>query len=256
MTPDPMQRATEGERRAADAYILASIGTVLLFAFVMALAAALYASGVTMGPRSLYRWLLREDGVVENLTAILLALAAALAIAATIWIPGPLAWARMFFLLFAGFCVLLALEEISWGQRLFGIESGPFFQTYSDQQEINFHNVMQGYLKSRGLPLTRTRDLAALALLLYGVVLPALNAFQRPRATFRRLKLVVPPPALVPGVFAGVLLCWFDRPTGAEEELGEFLFSLAFFLLVPLWLLQQRYRPGAESRGLARAVPL
>jgi hypothetical protein len=58
------------------------------------------------------------------------------------------------------------------------------------------------------------------------------------------------------GFFLGAFLAWADWPTGREEEIGEFLFSLCFALLVPLWLLQQRYVPGTEFPALARPVPI
>ena len=123
-----MSLATK-QMRAADAYILASIGVVLLFTLIMALAVLAYFSGIMVGPRPLYRWLLREDSVVETLTAILLALAAVLAMAAAIGMPAALRWSRPFYFLFAAFSLLMALEEISWGQRLLGIEPGAFFKT-------------------------------------------------------------------------------------------------------------------------------
>ncbi len=40
----------------------------------------------------------------------------------------------LFFLFGAG-------EEISWGQRLIGLESNEFFQTYNAQKETNLHNM-------------------------------------------------------------------------------------------------------------------
>lgn len=42
-----------------------------------------------------------------------------------------------------GVLQLMALEEISWGQRVLKIETTEFFHEHSDQKEINFHNVMQ-----------------------------------------------------------------------------------------------------------------
>lgn len=36
--------------------------------------------------------------------------------------------------------LIFALEEISWGQRIFGIESPEFFLEYNYQQETNIHN--------------------------------------------------------------------------------------------------------------------
>jgi hypothetical protein len=86
--------------------------------------------------------------------------------------------------------------------------------------------------------------------------LPILNRFGLFATMFRKFRLVIPPSALVLGFILGSFLAWADWPTGREEALGAFLFSLCFALLVPLWLLQQRYVPGAESPDLARAVPI
>jgi len=56
-----------------------------------------------------------------------------------------------------------------------GIEPGAFFKTYSDQQEIGLHNVMQDYLKRQDSPVVWTRKIAAVVLFAYGVILPILN---------------------------------------------------------------------------------
>ena len=37
---------------------------------------------------------------------------------------------------------LVGMEEISWGQMLFGFESVEFFQTYNSQEEITIHNLI------------------------------------------------------------------------------------------------------------------
>ena len=39
---------------------------------------------------------------------------------------------------------LIAMEEISWGQRIFGFESGAFFSSNNHQQETNLHNLISG----------------------------------------------------------------------------------------------------------------
>jgi hypothetical protein len=200
-----------------------------------------------------YIWLLREDGQVEMLTALLLGLAALFALIAVCRVPETLRWARIFLMLFSAFSALMALEEISWGQRIFHTQSGGFFQQHSDQQETNFHNVLQYYLERHGFVVTTTRQIAALVLLVYGVVLPILNTLAPFRSRLRACRVVVPPPALIPGFLLGAILAWFDWPTSREEELGELLFSLCFALLVPLWRLQQNYL--AESAASGRPGP-
>ncbi|MGH6831991.1 MAG: hypothetical protein ACRECM_03065, partial [Methyloceanibacter sp.] len=109
-----------------------------------------YAQDITVKGKPLYIWLLREDGVVEQLTAIFLALAALFSLIAAFRVPETLRWSRTFLFLFSAFATFMALEEISWGQRAFKIESHEFFHEYSDQQEINLHNVLQQYA---GAPL-------------------------------------------------------------------------------------------------------
>ncbi len=236
----------------ATPYGRASVGATLLFLLVAAAALAIFLMDLSTRGGPLYLKLLREDGVVERLTAGLLFFAALISLVALLKLPEPLRWARLFLALFAIFSGLMALEEISWGQRALQIQPTAFWQDYSDQKETNVHNVVQHYLRSNNYLLTTTRKIAAVVLLIYGVVFPLLNACKGPRALFRKLLLVVPPPALALGFLLGALLAWFDWPTGSEEEIGELFFALCFALLVPLWLLQQRYGRADECRTESR----
>lgn len=90
----------------------------------------------------LYLLIIREDGVIEYLTATFLLFASI----------------KLFFLFlkiykkysvfnFGLFSYSLVLffgfgEEISWGQRIFGIQSPSFFSENNFQGEINIHNMM------------------------------------------------------------------------------------------------------------------
>jgi uncharacterized membrane protein len=240
----------------ANAYALASLGAIFLFLLVIAGAVSVYASDITFRGKTLYLRLLSEGGVVEESTAILLGVAGLFALSAFFRVPQALRWSRPFLVLFALFAVLMGLEEISWGQRVLQIEPGEFFRQYSSQKEINVHNVVAPYLRRSGYAVRTTSQIAAIVLLAYGVVLPILSAFRSPRVLFRKFGLIIPPPALMVGFFLGSLLAWFDWPTGEDEEIGEFLFSLCFVMLVPLWRLQQRheaYAASSESSEPSRA---
>ncbi len=46
--------------------------------------------------------------------------------------------------IFAFIAFLMAMEEISWGQRIFQIASPTFFQTVNTQSELNLHNIVEG----------------------------------------------------------------------------------------------------------------
>lgn len=97
---------------------------------------------------SFWNWYTIEDGPVENLTALAL-LTGALFFAYKLVVKYKERKA-----LWVGFTALVAAvlffafgEELSWGQRIFSIESGDFFKENNLQGETNFHNLMLGDLK-------------------------------------------------------------------------------------------------------------
>jgi len=140
-----------------------------------------------------------------------------------------------FFWAFAAGAVLAGLEEISFGQRIFGLESPDFFLEHSDQLEINAHNVFQ---KATGL---MTRHLTGAALLLYGVALPLASRLDRFACWMEKLGVAVPPLALAPSFALGSILM-LDWPTGEEEELGEMLHAACLVILAAGWWRTTRKR--------------
>ena len=85
----------------------------------------------------------KEDGVVEYSTAIMLLAIGVLCLYRLIqlnkskkvlWIIGTVLFTLLFF--------FGAGEEISWGQRLFDIESSDFFLENNAQRETNLHNLV------------------------------------------------------------------------------------------------------------------
>ena len=191
--------------------------------------------------RPTYLRLLREDGVAEWLTFAFLLAAAAGAANIALRQHRGLAGRDWFFLGFAAVCLLGALEEISWGQRIFGFASPEFFLEHSSQGETNVHNVAQRWT---GL---KTKHVTGIVLFLYGAALPLAVRFKRIDLLIHKLRIAVPPGWLVPG-FAIAALMMFDKPTRAEEEIGEMLFSLALLFFVALISYE---RPTARSPSRA-----
>ena len=85
----------------------------------------------------------QEDGFVENLTAIFLFLCSIACLYRVfeyrkmnkpLWIFTYVALTILFF--------FAAGEEISWGQRIFGIQSSEFFLEHNKQAETNLHNMI------------------------------------------------------------------------------------------------------------------
>lgn len=83
-----------------------------------------------------------EDRFMENLTVVLLLGAGAM----LVWPRGGRsAWLRWATRLMAGVLFVVAMEEISWGQRLFGWSTPAEWVALNDQGETNFHNLFTPY---------------------------------------------------------------------------------------------------------------
>jgi len=91
------------------------------------------------------------------------------------------------------FCVFVAMEEISWGQRVFGHRPPDYFLAQNYQQELNLHN-----LASSTLRLLAFRGI----ILGYGVFLPLVALVPFVRRLLDRLAIVPPPVELVPSMLA------------------------------------------------------
>lgn len=83
----------------------------------------------------------REDRLIENLTALLLLLAGVFLIYTALKQVGG-KQLRKFVLIAAGVLFIAgAGEEISWGQRIFDIETPDRLLEINDQDELNIHNI-------------------------------------------------------------------------------------------------------------------
>ena len=141
-----------------------------LVAFVLAVS---YASFIAqMLPLSLRDAIGREDGVVEQATALMFLIAAVGSFAAAFqWAAarhrqGPTAARRSVWLVLLGlFFVVCVGEEISWGQRMFGFETTETLQRINVQGEMNIHNAF-GYLADH---------LYIAGVFIYGGLLPLLT---------------------------------------------------------------------------------
>lgn len=151
-----------------------------------------------------------EDGVVETLGAIMFLVAS---------VGFGLAYFRsscsrqdvsalmgqtrknIFYLLLSLMFLLGFLEEISWGQRIFGIETPTVIANVNRQEEINIHNLdwFQGTDKSHNrkpfLQLLYNVDrLFSIFWFSYCVCIPLLGEFnQRMKKVFAKIRLPVIP---------------------------------------------------------------
>lgn len=107
--------------------------------------AYLFVAASQPGGDEPYRSLLKEDGLFEYIGALLFLLTSMVLFycayrTARRRYDGPRIHKLLFFL--AGLVFLLgAGEEISWGQRLFALETPQYLAEINGQQETNFHNI-------------------------------------------------------------------------------------------------------------------
>ena len=175
-----------------------------------------------------YVTLAKEDNLVEWATVFFFVLAGIFSFVIFFRSKKRSDW---FFLLFGIGCMLFALEEISWGQRIFGLESSKFFLENSDQQEINIHNVVNEWFS------VRTKNIAALVFFIYGAVFPLAALNHHIRNFVKKWGILIPPLILIPGFVLASFLTVDLFFTGQDEEVAELFFSMLLFLTISFQFL-------------------
>ncbi len=118
------------------------------------------------------------------------------------------------------FCFFfMAMEEISWGQRIIGIPTPELFQALNRQGEINLHNFAR---------VNRPMRFLALIILFWAMGLPlVMNRYEKIRHLVTRLGT---PMATKPMWPFFIIACGFilTKPLIRGVEIGEVLLGLAF----------------------------
>jgi hypothetical protein len=97
---------------------------------------------------SLYHQIIKEDGIVEYLTAFLLLMVSVFIFIKVIKNKSSKGSLWVFFNLLMSFGLFFGFgEEISWGQRIFNLSPGDFFMENNLQKETNIHNLALNELK-------------------------------------------------------------------------------------------------------------
>jgi hypothetical protein len=165
-----------------------------------------------------------EDGPVEWGTAICLFLSSLVLLRNALSLNKKRGFGAALMTGFFAFLFFFASgEEISWGQRIFGWDSGAFFKTANAQQQTNIHNLVIGNVS---LAKTVFGSGLTVVLLLYLVVLPLIYSVS---GLVKRIinRLVIPAPdfrhtvvtLLATAVMASINMLY-------QWEVYEFVFSL------------------------------
>ena len=137
----------------------------------------------------------------------------------------------------AGFCTFVALEEISWGQRVFGYRPPEYFLAFNFQQEFNLHNIADKTLRKLAFNLV---------VFGYGVALPLLALIPSAAILMQRVHLIVSPVYLLPAFSAtGILMITY--PFKFTGEWAELMLGLCF-VFAALDSMRDFARPAASPR--------
>lgn len=138
------------------------------------------------------------------------------------------------------FCLFVALEEISWGQRVFGYRPPEYFLGNNFQLEFNLHNVVDSAFRKSAL---------ITVILGYGVALPLLQRLPVVGPLSMRLGVTAPPLSLMPVFIAAyVLYVWY--PWSHSGEWVELLLGIGFLFSALIAVRHFGPKPSSPSSKL------
>ena len=195
---------------------------------------------------SAYRLLVNEDGIAEwlQVLALVVLFAIYLRLGVHLWGLGRRLYSILFVVAGVG-VIFIAGEEISWGQRLFGVVTPKELQDINNQGETNIHNIG---------PLLRIFNLVVLVVSAIACLMPLLRwTVWRDRARGLAGYLFIPPLALIPAfgfafAYRAVRLAFLPEPRYVISRYAEIAeLSFYFGLVVFAWLTARALTRGAGT---------
>lgn len=231
-------------------HVVHSLTALLLFAGVLA-AYGYMAARYPVG----YIWATYEDLYGEWAQTFFFALALLFSAAIALR-RGRHRW---FFLLLAAACFYVVMEEISWGQRIFGFSTPEFLKQHNLQHETNIHNLFTGPVNTW---TKRVLEYAmAAGFVGYGLVYPLL--IRRSTGWLRDLEsrwLPAPPLYLWP-FFVTAAYLELGYLNFNEAEIAEILIGAAMAMMCGHYWWADRHgfdvhRPSSWSAGASTRLAM
>ena len=181
--------------------------------------------------KDFYAYLLQEDGFFENLTSIFLFLSSFYLFYFFISnIKLKSIWWKMGIIIMIIGLFFGAGEEISWGQRIFHIESSKFFNENNSQKETNLHNMIVDGVKLNKLIFS---NLLSIIFSIYFLILPILwrkNNFIK--KTINQFGIPIANNYQVIIFMISSLIIILSISNERKWEIWEYTFALTMFLIV------------------------
>lgn len=174
----------------------------------------------------LYERAMQEDRFAEWLTAVLFAAAGAWRIRAAFRDRRP------FDLLVGIFCIFVAGEEMSWGQRLLGYNPPSLFLEHNTQQEATLHNF--------GNVIGKPKWSLIAVMAGFGILLPLAGRIRWSRKVVEFVRATPPSLSLIPWfALAVTLLVWYPL-----TYTGEWVELIAAILFLGSAVTSRRFAVG------------
>lgn len=199
---------------------------------ILLLVLAILVAGYILYYTSLHRFetYVQEDGLVEWLTVLGLLLGVVVCVSRFITLRKYKHWWFLFVVLDLGLLLFFAAgEEISWGQRIFGIKSSEFFIEKNSQHETNLHNLVVDGVKLNRIIFS----IGLIAIMgIYLLVVPLLYRYSRNISHFIDRSGIPLPRAYQVISILLVFVITSLLPHEKKAELLEAGIALLFFLII------------------------
>ena len=181
--------------------------------------------------KDFYAYLVQEDGFFENLTSIFLFLSSFYLFYFFISnIKLKSIWWKMGIIIMIIGLFFGAGEEISWGQRIFHIESSKFFNENNSQKETNLHNMIVDGVKLNKLIFS---NLLSIIFSIYFLILPILwrkNNFIKKTINQFGIPIANNYQVIIFMISSLIIILYISNER--KWEILEYTFALTMFLIV------------------------
>lgn len=189
-----------------------------------------------------------EDGIVEWLTVVGLALTSAVCFRRAALLKNSKSRLFLFMTILLGLVFFFgAGEEISWGQRIFNTQSSDFFQQHNAQGETNLHNLVVGGKKINKIIFGVGLQLILLIYLL--ILVPLYKRKQGLKDFMDRFAVPIAKPYQVISYLAALILIQVVLDDPKKGELAEFAGSFLFFLNIAFPYNRELFQPSRNKEN-------
>ena len=182
---------------------------------------------------SIYNSFVAEDGIIEYLTAVFLLSISIFLIKKLFEMEKKISVNNLGIIIFSIIFFFGFGEEISWGQRIFNIETPPFFSENNLQSETNIHNLMIGGVKLNKLIFTNS---LFFIFSFYFLAIPYLYAkSNNVKSVINKFSIVIPKYSQsIIFIFFTIIIYLFDHDRISEVWECLFAFTMLITSINPL----------------------